>query len=157
QSLPDVAGPMRSLFFLGDNRTLVAAGDDKAVTVHDVAVTAAFPVHAGGAVTVALHPSASQVLTAGVDKTLKLWDLGTGKEVKTIATLPDAISSMAVTRDFAAVAVTAGKVAKAYQINDGKELGAIAHPADVVSVNFSGADTTRLVTGATDNLARVWE
>ena len=48
QSLPDPAGPVRSLAFLADNRTLVAAGDDKAVSVHDVAVTAALPVHAGG-------------------------------------------------------------------------------------------------------------
>jgi len=157
QSLPNPAGPIRSLFFLADNRTLIAAGDDKAVTVHDVAATSAFPVQTGGAVGVALHPGAAQALTAGADKTVKLWDLVTGKELKTIATLPDAISSMAVTRDFAAVAVSAGKVAKAFQIAEGKELGAIAHPADVISVNFNGADATRLVTGSADNLARVWD
>jgi len=157
QSLPDATGPVRSLLFLADNRTLIAGGDDKAVTVHDVAVTAAFPVHTGGAVAVALHPSAPQALTGGVDKTLKLWDLATGKEPKTIATLPEPITSIAVTRDFAAVAVSAGKVARIYQVSDSKELGTITHPADVVAVNFSGADTTRLVTGATDNFARVWE
>jgi len=157
QSLPDPAGPVRSLVFLADNRTLIAAGDDKAVTVHDVAAATVFAVHPGGAVAVALNPGAPQALTAGADKTLKLWDLATGKEVKTLATLPDAITSMSVTRDFGAVAVTAGKVAKAYQVSDGKELGAIAHPADVISVSFSGADRTRLITGATDNQARVWD
>jgi WD40 repeat protein len=156
QSLPDPAGPVRSLFFLADNRTLVVGGDDKAVTVHDVAVTAAFPVHPGGAVAIALNPGAPQALTAGADKTVKLWDLATGKEAKTVATLPEAISAMVVSRDFAAVALTAGKVAKAFQMGDGKELATIAHPADVVSASFS-ADKTRLVTGATDNLARVWD
>src|SRR5262245_6418242 len=156
QALPDAAGPVRALFFLADNRTLVAAGEDKAVTVHDVAVTAAFPVHPGGAVGVALHPGAPQAITAGADKTVKLWDLGTGKEVKTLASMPEPIAGLTVSRDFAAFAVAAGKLAKAWQVSDGKELVSIAHPAEVVSVGFS-ADRTRLVTGAADNVARVWE
>jgi WD40 repeat protein len=156
QALPDAAGPVRSLAFLADNRTLIAAGEDKAVTVHDVAVTAAFPVQPGGVVGMALHPSAPQAITAGADKTVKLWDLNTGKEVKTLATLPEPITSLTVSRDFAAFAVSAGKAAKAWQLSDGKELVSIAHSADVLSVGFS-ADRTRLVTGSADHVARVWE
>ena len=147
---------MRSLFFLADNRTLVAGGDDKTVTAHDIAVTAALSVHVGGVVAFALNPGAAQAITAGADKTVKLWDLATGKELKTLATLPEPIASLSVSRDFAAFAVTAGKTAKAWQVADGKELASIVHPADVVSVGF-GNDKTRLITGATDNLARVWE
>src|SRR5206468_1014704 len=70
--------------------------------------------------------------------------------------LPDAISSMTPSRDFTLVAVTAGKNAKVFQLSDNKELASIAHPADVMSVNFS-ADKTRLITGSADSLARVWE
>lgn len=156
QLLPDPSGPVHSLFFLGDNRTLVAAGDDKAVTTHDVAVTAAIPVHSGGAIGVALNPASAQAITAGVDKTIRLWDLATGKELKTIATLPDSIAAMTPSRDFTAVAVAAGKTAKVFQLSDSKELASITHPAEVVSVNLS-ADKTRLITGAADNIARVWE
>ena len=87
---------------------------------------------------------------------MKLWDLATGKELKTLATLPEPITSLAVSRDFAAFAVTAGKTAKAWQVADGKELASITHPADVVSVGFSN-DRTRLITGSADNLARAWE
>jgi WD40 repeat protein len=156
QGLPDSAGPVRSLLFLADNRTVVAGGDDKAVTFHDVAVVSAMPVHAGGAFAVALNPAAAQAITAGADKTIKLWDLATGKELKTLATLPDAIGTLGVSRDFTAFAVGAGKVAKVYQVSDGKELASIAHSADVVAIGFS-ADKTRLITGAADNLARVWD
>jgi WD40 repeat protein len=156
QSLPDPAGPVRALFFLADNRTLLAGGDDKVVTMHDVAATAAIPAHACGVVGFALNPAAPQAITAGADKTVKLWDLAAGKELKTLATLTEPITSLAVSRDFAAVAVTAGKAAKAFQLADGKELVSIVHPADVVSVGFNG-DRTRLITGAADNLARVWE
>src|SRR5262249_43596043 len=157
QALPDAAGPVRSLLFLADNRTRIAAGDDKAVTIHDVAVTAAFPVHAGGAVAGAPNPAAPQAITAGADKTVKLWDLATGKEAKTIATLADPVTSMTVTRDFTTVAASAGKVAKVWQLADGKELTSIAHQADVIAIGFSGADRSRIITGSADNLARVWE
>src|SRR5205807_6848759 len=47
QALPNPAGPVRALFFLADNRTVVTGGDDKAVSIHDVALTAALPVHQG--------------------------------------------------------------------------------------------------------------
>jgi WD40 repeat protein len=156
QALPDAAGPVRSLLFLADNRTLLVAGDDKNVTTHDVAVNAAIVAHTGGAVGVALNPATPQAVTAGADKTIKLWDLTTGKESKTIATLGEAISNLAVSRDFALVGVTSGKTAKVIQVGDGKEVASIAHPVDVVSINLS-ADKTRLITGGADNLARVWE
>jgi WD40 repeat protein len=156
QALPNPAGPVRSLFLLADNRTVVAGGDDKAVSIHDVAVTAVLPVQKDGVVGLALHPSAPQAITAGADKTVKLWDLAAGKELKMLATLTEPITSLAVSRDFAAFAVTAGKMAKVWQVADGKELASIAHPGGVVSVGFSG-DKSRLITGATDNLARVWE
>ena len=91
--------------------------------------TGAFPVHAGGAVAVALHPEPPQAITAGADKTVKLWDLATGKEVKTIATLRRRRSpSLAASRDFTGVAVTAGKIAKVFQLSDSKELASIDAP-----------------------------
>jgi WD40 repeat protein len=156
QALPQPGGPIRSLSFLPDNRTLLASGDDKAVTVHDVAATSAVPVCKDGVVAFALNPAAAQAITAGADQTVKLWDLATSKEIKKLVTVTEPITALAVSRDFSAFAVTAGKTAKVWQIADGKELASIAHPADVVSVGFSG-DKSRLITGAADNLARVWE
>lgn len=156
QTLPTPTGPVRSLVFLADNRTLVVAGDEKAVAVHDVAVTAARPAHTGGVVALALHPSAPQAITAGADKTVKQWDLTTGKELKALATPAEPITDLAVSRDFAAFAVAAGKTAKVWQTADGKELATLAHPADVLAVGFS-ADRARLITGSADHLARVWE
>lgn len=156
QSLSDPAGPIRSLAVLADNRTVVAAGDDKAISLHDATATTAIPVHAGGAVGVALHPTAAQALTAGADRTVKLWDTATWKELKTVATLPEPIAALAVSRDFTAFAVASGKVAKAWQLADGKELVAIPHAAAVTAVGFN-ADKTRLITGSADSLARVWD
>ena len=156
QSLPDAAGPVRALAVLADNRTVLVAGDDKVVATHDAAVTGVLTVDAGGAVGVALDPPGNQVITTGHDKSVKLWDVINRKELKTVAALPEPITAFGVSRDFAAVAAAAGKVAKAWQIADGKELASIPHPAIVTAVGFN-ADRTRLITGAADNLARVWD
>ncbi len=155
QTLPDPAGPVRSLTFLADSRTLIVAGDDKAVTIQDTPAIAAAPTHAGGARGVILNPAGPTALTFGGDKNVKLWDAATWKEQKSIAS-PDPIAALAVSRDFAAIGVAAGKNARVIQLADGKELAAIAHPADVISIGFSG-DRTRLITGSADNLARVWD
>lgn len=156
QAIADPAAPVRAITFLADNRTLVSAGDDKLISVNDVSVATVLPVHAGGAVSLAYHPNATQIITAGKDKTARLWDVAQSKEVKAYGPLPDSISALAVSRDFALVGVTAGKTAKVWQIADAKEIATINHPAEVVSIGFN-ADKTRLITGTTDNIARVWE
>ena len=78
------------------------------------------------------------------------------KELKTVATLPEPIAALTVSRDFGAFAVATGKVAKAWQLADGKEFLSIPHPAVVTAVGFN-ADRSRLITGSADNLARVWD
>ena len=62
QSLPDPSGPVRSLAVLADNRSVVAAGDDKTVALHDAAVTGVvspMPGRAGRRI------AGGQALTAG--------------------------------------------------------------------------------------------
>jgi WD40 repeat protein len=156
QSVADSATPIRSVQFLPDNRTLVFSGDDKAATIADTNVLAAFPVHTGGATGIFLHPNGTQALSAGKDKTVRLWDLATQKEVKGFGPFPEAVTNLTVSRDFAAFAVGLGKTAKVLQVGDGKELATLNHPAEVTSLGFN-ADRTRIVTGASDNLTRVWE
>lgn len=156
QSIADPASPINSLLFLADNRSLVSAGDDKTVSVNDVAVLNSFAVHMGGATGIAFHPNGTQVLTAGQDKFIRLWDLATAKELKPIGPLPVPIKSLAVSKDFALVAATTGRTARILQIADAKEIASFDHPAEVIAVAFN-ADKSRIVTGAADNLARVWE
>jgi WD40 repeat protein len=143
-----------SLAFDPATRAVMVAGD-KTVTMIDVPVTAMLPAHAGGATGVVFTPN-NAVVTCGKDKSVKLWDIAAGKETKTLATLPDAINAVAISRDGVQVAVAAGKSAKVLNLADGKEAATIAHPADVIAVAFN-ADRTRLATGASDNIARVWD
>ncbi|HEY8505650.1 MAG TPA: WD40 repeat domain-containing protein, partial [Gemmataceae bacterium] len=156
QAVADAPGAVRALGFGPDNRTLLWAGDDKAAVLADVAVRKVLAAHPGGAVGVAFHSNGSQAFTAGKDKTVKLWDLNAGKEVRSFGPLPEPAACLAVSRDFSQVGAGSGKVLKIWNVADGKEIATLTHPAEVTSADFSG-DKGRVVTGAADNLARVWE
>jgi WD40 repeat protein len=135
-------------------RALMVAGE-KSVSLIDVPVTAVIAAHAGGATSVTFSPN-NAVFTCGKDKSVKQWDLNTSKNTRTFGPLPEAVNAVALSRDGAQLAAAAGKQVKIFNPADGKDLQTIAHPAEVISVAFN-ADRTRLATGATDNLARVWD
>jgi len=156
QSISDHTAPVRAVAFAADNRTLVSASADKTARVSDVNAISVIDAHPGGVVGAQFHSNLTQVLSAGGDKTIKLWDLKDGKAVKTFGPLPDPITAVGFSRDFAQVGATTGKTFKSWNVADGKELPALAHPADVLSFSWS-FDKARVATGATDNLTRVWD
>jgi WD40 repeat protein len=156
QVIAEHGGPIRSLAFAADNRTIISASTDKTARIADVGVVAMFDAHTGGASSVAFHSSGTQAITGGADKTVKHWDLSTGKVLKTFGPLPDAVTGVAFNRDFTQVGASAGKTVKVWNLADGKELLTLNHPAVVSSLSFN-VDKTRIVTGAADNLARVWD
>ncbi len=156
QSLPGHTGPVRALAFLADGRTLLSAALDKTARLHDVNVLTALVAHPAGPVHAKLHSNGTQLLTAGADKTVKLWDLAKGAILKSFGPVAEPIRAVAFSRDFTLIGAATGKLVKVWNIADGKEMLALAHPADVSSLSFN-PDKTRLATGAADKLTRVWE
>jgi WD40 repeat protein len=157
-SLTEHGGPVRSLAFLPDNRTLISTSDDKTARLGDVGVQTVVDAHPGGVSAVAFHSNGTQVLSGGMDKTVKLWGLAPGKEpavVKTFGPLPDPVTAVAFNRDFTQIGASAGKTVKVWTL-DGKEVLTLTHPAPVKSLSFS-VDKVKIATGAADNLARVWD
>jgi WD40 repeat protein len=156
QSFADHTAPVRSLAFQPDNRTLVTGSLDKTARLLDSAVLTALPAHPAGRVHLLMHASGTQVLTAGADKTLKLWDTAKGAVLKMFGPLTDPVAAIAFSKDYTQVAAAAGKAVKVWNVADGKEVVTLTHPADVLSVAFN-ADKTRIATGATDKQTRLWE
>jgi WD40 repeat protein len=147
--------PARVLSFMGDNRTLLAAGD-KVVNLVDVNIVATLDAHAGGVAGAYFHNNGTQVLTGGADKTVKLWTVSTSKLDRTFGPLEAEVSALGFSRDFTNVAATAGKVLKVWTTADGKELHSIALPGAVRDLSFN-ADRTKVATTSADGHARVWD
>jgi WD40 repeat protein len=102
------------------------------------------------------HSNGTQALTAGKDKTAKLWDLASGKAARTFGPLADAISLATFNRDFTLVGVAAGKTVKVWNAADGKDVATLAAPAEVLSLSFS-VDKAKLAAGGADGVTRVWD
>ncbi len=150
------AAPVKSVAFLGDNRTLLTASLDRSARLLDVAALSALVAHPPGPVHMQLHAGGTQLLTAGADKTVKLWDLAKAVVIRTFGPLPGPAQAIAFSKDYTQVAAAAGKLVKVWNVADGKESASLIHAADVLSVAFS-PDKTRLATGAADKQTRLWE
>ncbi|MCI0684104.1 MAG: WD40 repeat domain-containing protein [Gemmataceae bacterium] len=156
QQLAEHAAPVKALAFLPDSRTLFTGAADKTAKLLDVNIAAAFDAHPGGVVAAQYHANGAQALTAGADKTVKLWDLTKNAVIKTFGPLPEPIKFASFNRDYTQAGVAAGKTVKIWNLADGKDIANLPHPAEVKSLSFT-ADKTRVATGAADKLTRLWD
>jgi WD40 repeat protein len=148
--------PVRALQFLGDSRTLLAAGDDRTARLVDVNIVTAFEAHPGGCTGVAFHENGTQILTAGADKNVKLWSMSTGKVERTFGPLSAGIESLVFARGCTQLAATAGKALKVWNTADGKETMTLEMPTSARSVSFN-SDRTLLSTAGEDGRVRIWD
>jgi WD40 repeat protein len=114
------------------------------------------PGHRDEVAAVAALPT-GELLTAGHDHTVRCWNAHTGKELATIATLPEVVSRLAATPDGKRLATGEHKGAvRLWDVRAGTELQQFLGLAEaVVSLTFL-ADGTRLAAGDRDTLC-VWE
>ncbi|MBI2804279.1 MAG: WD40 repeat domain-containing protein [Planctomycetes bacterium] len=156
QRFEDHTGPVNSLQFLADGRTLVTGSADKTARLLDVNVLSALPAHPAGPTFAQYNANGTQLLTAGADKTVKLWDVAKSAVLKTFGPVTEPISAIAFSRDFTKVGAAAGKTVKVWTVADGKEIATLSHAVDVLALNFN-QDGTRIATGAADKETRLWE
>jgi WD40 repeat protein len=106
------------------------------------------------------------LITSSRDKTIRVWDVASGKETLKIKDLPANALALAVSPDFTKAATTAGKWNKekqfwlgeilVYDLKTGKVLTSIkGHSDAILAVAFS-PDGTKLATASSDGTAKVW-
>jgi WD40 repeat protein len=156
QVFADHAGPVKSLQFLGDGRTLVIASLDKSARLLDVGAISALAAHPAGPTFAQYHANGQQLLTAGADKTIKLWDLAKANVLKSFGPVADPIKAVTFSKDFLRIGVASGKTVRVWTITDGKEVTTLNHAAEVLSLAFS-QDGTRIASGAADKQTRLWD
>jgi len=114
-------------------------------------------------------PDGSELISASDDKTIRVWDVATGRIVRTIRGEigdgdPGKIYALALSRDGRLLAAggrtgTAGhgQPIRLYDLNEGTLTGLLeGHDDAVLSLDFS-PDGERLVSGSTDDTAIIWD
>ncbi len=106
---------------------------------------------------VAVSPDGQRVVSGGNDRTARVWELATGREILTIQHTGQ-IYAVAFSSDGQQI-ITGGedRVARVWNASSGRELLTIVgHTNNVEAVAFS-SDDRRILTGSTDRTVRLWD
>ncbi len=114
--------------------------------------------HAAGTWDIAFSPDGKRLATASLDKTAKVWDAATGKELFTLCCHDDTIYALAVSPDGTRLATgSIDKTAKVWDAVTGQELLTLRGHTDYMRGIAFSPDGTRIATVNLDKTARIWD
>ena len=106
---------------------------------------------------VALSADGRHVVSGSDDKTMKVWELETGRELHTLEGHTDKVQAVAVSADGRhVVSGSDDKTMKVWELETGRELRTLESYARVQAVALS-ADGRHVVSGSDDKTMKVWE
>jgi hypothetical protein len=114
--------------------------------------------HSGSVNTVAFAPDGRTALTGSDDRTLKLWDLSSGREIRTFSGHSNSVRSVAFAPDGrTALSGSFDKTLKLWDVATGREIRTFTGHSDwVTSVAFAPDGRTAL-SGSRDDTLRLWD
>ncbi len=115
--------------------------------------------HESGVLCVAITPDGKKIVSGSRDKTIRIWDLETGKELKVLSGHTDAVYSVAITPNGKQI-VSAGsgdKTVRIWDLDTGQQLKVLeGHAAAVLFVAIT-PDGKKIVSGSSDETAKIWD
>jgi WD40 repeat protein len=111
---------------------VITASADKTIVVHTQSILRAIPASTMPLRAVTVTANGTHVVTAGDDKNVKAWNLGTGADERTFAGATGPVYAVAVSKNVQVLAAAgADKTIRVYTFADAKLLGSITAPAVV--------------------------
>ncbi|MCE9603506.1 MAG: hypothetical protein K8U03_01235 [Planctomycetia bacterium] len=166
--LEDFTAPavLLDVVFAGEKQRLVTAGSDNNGYLFTPSLLRAWSAHVGGVAGVAFTPDGTQLVSAGADKLVSVWNVADGKKVNSYGGHTAAVTSVSLSAD--GQRIVAGGADKTLQIwertapNESQPDAPIAaksvitHAAGIRSVAFA-ADGKQIVAGGDDNMVWSWD
>jgi WD40 repeat protein len=112
---------------------------------------------------IAIAPDGQQVVSVSDDNTFKVWDLDSGKELKTLtrhtnSVYTTSVKAVAITSDGQRViSVSDDNTFKVWDLNSGKELKTLTgHTNSVIAVAIT-SDGQQVISTSRDNTLKLWD
>jgi len=114
--------------------------------------------HEDKVTSVAFSPDGKTVLSGSDDNTLKLWEVATGREIRTLTGHGNDVNSVAFSPDGKTVlSGSIDKTLKLWEVATGREIRTLTgHEDKVTSVAFS-PDGKKVLSGSWDRTLKLWE
>ncbi len=114
--------------------------------------------HGGGVWSVRTSPDGRAIISGSSDKTVKIWEAGTGQCVRTLKGHAGWVLSVSCSPDGGAiVSGSSDKTARAWEAATGRCVYTLkGHDGEVLSVSYS-PDGGTIVSGGSDKTVKVWE
>jgi WD40 repeat protein len=107
---------------------------------------------------VAVTADGKRAVSASNDKTLKVWDLESGRELRTLVGHSDYVTGVALTADGRlAVSASRDETLKMWDVESGRELRTLEGHSGFVNGVALTADGKRAVSGSYDETLKVWD
>jgi WD40 repeat protein len=114
--------------------------------------------HEGPVKAVVVTPDGSQVISASQDKTVKVWELASGRTVYTLQGHNDDVNVITVTLNGRyAISGSRDKTLKVWDLSCGRVLHTLAGHKGAVTAVAATADGRYVISGSEDKKLRVWE
>jgi WD40 repeat protein len=114
--------------------------------------------HSSGVLAVTVTPDGRNAVSGSFDKTLKVWELATGREVRTLAGHLGGVTSVAVTPDgLYAVSGSFDKTLKVWELATGREVRTLVGGTGMVRAVAVTPDGRSVIAGCTRGRLTVWD
>ena len=142
--------------------TKLAAADGREIQLWNVStwtsIAATLEGHAGLVWSVAFSPDGTKLASGSIDKTVKLWEVETGRKINTLTGHTELPRSVAFSPDGAKLASgSIDKTVKLWDVSTGENISTLTGHTDMVeSIAFS-PDGTKLASGSEDKTVKLWD
>jgi hypothetical protein len=114
--------------------------------------------HSGSVESIAVSPDGRRAVSASSDKTLKVWDLETGRELRTLQGHVSHVRGVAISPDGRrAVSASSDKTLKVWDLETGLELRTLQGHSRAVNGVAVSPDGRRAVSASEDTTLKVWD
>ena len=165
--LEDFLAPnvLLDIAYVGEKRRIAAGGADNVTYLLTPSLLRAWPAHVGGVASLAFTADGAQLVSAGADKLVTVWNTADGKKLATFGGHTAGVNSVALSADGAKL--VAGGADKTIQIYDRAAASespdapvapksTITHTHGIRTVALS-ADGKQILAGGDDNMVWSWD